>query len=105
MAKKVVPYSRPVIDKLSIKLTETYILTFVKDASTFIQTLIVKGCPESFLLLPGINALLLVKNLIKPVAWAISHHKDRNYEPVCHLEFWCRPFKLAKFHRNRRDSV
>ena len=43
MAKKVVPYSRPVIDKLSIKLTETYILTFVKDASTYIQTLIVKG--------------------------------------------------------------
>ena len=70
MAEKVVPYSRPVIDKLSIKLTETYILTFVNDASTYIQTLIVKGensCPESFLLLPVINALLLVKNLIKPV--------------------------------------
>ena len=43
MAKKVVPYSRPVIDKLSIKLTETYILAFVKDISTYIQTLIVKG--------------------------------------------------------------
>lgn len=43
MAKKVVPYSRPVIDKLSIKLTETYILAFVKDVSTYIQTLIVKG--------------------------------------------------------------
>ena len=43
MAKKVVPYSRPVIDKLSIKLTETYILELVKDVSTYIQTLIVKG--------------------------------------------------------------
>ena len=43
MAKKVVPYSRPVIDKLSIKLTETYILAFVEDVSTYIQTLIVKG--------------------------------------------------------------
>ena len=43
MAKKVVPYSRLVIDKLSIKLTETYILAFVKDVSTYIQTLIVKG--------------------------------------------------------------
>ena len=43
MAKKVVPYSRPVIDKLSIKLTETYILAFEKDVSTHIQTLIVKG--------------------------------------------------------------
>ena len=43
MAKKVVPYSRPVIDKLSIKLTETYILAFMKDVSTYIQTLIVKG--------------------------------------------------------------
>ena len=43
MAKKVVPYSRPVIDKLSIKLTETYILAFVKDVSTYIETLIVKG--------------------------------------------------------------
>ena len=43
MAKKVVPYSRPVIDKLSIKLTETYILAFVKDVSTYIQTPIVKG--------------------------------------------------------------
>ena len=43
MAKKVVPYSRPVIDKLSIKLTETYILAFLKDVSTYIQTLIVKG--------------------------------------------------------------
>ena len=43
MAKKVVQYPRPVIDKLSIKLTETYILTFVKDASTYIKTLIVKG--------------------------------------------------------------
>ena len=43
MAEKVVPYSRPVIDKLSIKLTETYILTFVNDVSTYIQTLIVKG--------------------------------------------------------------
>ena len=39
MAKKVVPYSRPVIDKLSIKLTETYILAFVKDVSIYIQTL------------------------------------------------------------------
>ena len=43
MAKKVVPYSRPVIGKLSIKLTETYILAFMKDVSTYIQTLIVKG--------------------------------------------------------------
>ena len=44
MAKKVVQYPSPVIDKLSIKLTETYILTFVKDASKkYIQTLIVKG--------------------------------------------------------------
>ena len=43
MAKKVVPYSRPVIDKLSIKLTETYILAFVKDVSTYIQTLKEKG--------------------------------------------------------------
>ena len=43
MAKKVVQYSRPVIDKLSIKLTKTYILAFVKDASTYIQTLKVKG--------------------------------------------------------------
>ena len=43
MAKKVVAYSRPVIDKLSIKLTETYILELVKDVSTYIQTLIVKG--------------------------------------------------------------
>ena len=42
MAKKVVPYSRPVIDKLSIKLTETYILAFVKDVSIYIQTLKVK---------------------------------------------------------------
>ena len=42
MAKKVVPYSRPVIDKLSIKLTETYILAFVKDVATYIQTLKVK---------------------------------------------------------------
>ena len=42
MAKKVVPYSRPVIDKLSIKLTETYILAFVKDVSTYIPTLVVK---------------------------------------------------------------
>ena len=42
MAKKVVPYSRPVIDKLSIKLTKTYILAFVKDVSTYIQTLMVK---------------------------------------------------------------
>ena len=43
MAKKVVPYSRPVIDKLSIKLTETYILASVKDVSTYVQTLIVKA--------------------------------------------------------------
>ena len=43
MAKKVVPYSRPVIDKLSIKLTETYVLAFIKDVSTYIQTLIAKG--------------------------------------------------------------
>ena len=43
MAKKVVPYSRPVIDRLSNKLTETYILAFVKDVSTYMQTLIVKG--------------------------------------------------------------
>ena len=43
MAKKVVPYSRPVIDKLSMKLTEPYILAFVKDVSTNTQTLIVKG--------------------------------------------------------------
>ena len=43
MAKKVVPYSRPVIDKLSIKLTETYILAFVKDVSTYRQILVVKG--------------------------------------------------------------
>ena len=35
MAKKVVSYSRPVIDKLSIKLTETYIVAFVKDVSTY----------------------------------------------------------------------
>ena len=35
MVKKVVPYS--------IKLTETYILAFVKDVSTYVQTLIVKG--------------------------------------------------------------
>ena len=37
------PYSRPVVDKLSTKLTETYILAFVKDVSTYIQTFIVKG--------------------------------------------------------------
>ena len=43
MAKKVVPYSRPVIDKLSIKLTETYILAFDNDVSIYIQTLKVKG--------------------------------------------------------------
>ena len=43
MAEKVVPYSRPVIDKLSIKLTEPYIIAFVKDVSTYIQTLIAKG--------------------------------------------------------------
>ena len=43
MAKKVVSYSRPVIDKLSIKLTETYIVAFVKDVSTYTQTLKVKG--------------------------------------------------------------
>ena len=43
MAKKVVPYSRPVIDKLSIKLTEIYILAFVKDVSTYIETVMVKG--------------------------------------------------------------
>ena len=43
MAKKVVPYSRPVIDKLSIKLTETYILAFIKHVSTYTQTLVVKG--------------------------------------------------------------
>ena len=49
------------------------------------------ACPESFLLLPIINALLLVKNVIKPVGWAISHQKDPNYEPVCHFEFWGRP--------------
>ena len=36
MAKKVVPFSRPVIDKLSIKLTETYILAFVNDVSIYI---------------------------------------------------------------------
>ena len=55
MAKKVVPYSRPVIDKLSIKLTETYILAFVNIYTIiyilytiiyiliYIQTLKVKG--------------------------------------------------------------
>ena len=43
MAKKVVPFSRPVIDKLSIKLTETYILAFVNDVSIYKQTLKVKG--------------------------------------------------------------
>ena len=43
MAKKVVPYSRLVIDKLSIKLTETYIFALVKDASRYVQTLMVKG--------------------------------------------------------------
>ena len=43
MAKKVVPNSRPVIDKLSIKLTETYIVALVKDVATYIQTFIVKG--------------------------------------------------------------
>ena len=43
MAKKVVPYSRPVIDNLAIKLTETYILAVVKDVSTYIQILMVKG--------------------------------------------------------------
>ena len=43
MAKKVVPYSRPVIDKLSIKLTETYILAFVNYVSIYIPTLKVKG--------------------------------------------------------------
>ena len=41
MARKVVSYSRPVIDKLLIKLTEAYILAFAKDVSTYIQTLIV----------------------------------------------------------------
>ena len=43
MAIKVVSYSRPVIDKLSIKLTETYIVAFAKDVSIYIQTLKVKG--------------------------------------------------------------
>ena len=43
MAKKVVPYSRLAIDKLSINLTETYILAFVRNASTYILILIVKG--------------------------------------------------------------
>ena len=43
MAKKVVPYTRSVIDKLSIKLTETYIVAFFKDVSTYTQTLKVKG--------------------------------------------------------------
>ena len=43
MAKKVVPYSRPVIDKMSIKLPESYILAFIKDVSTYTQTLAVKG--------------------------------------------------------------
>ena len=43
MAIKVVSYSRPVIDKLSIKLTETYIVAFVKDAQTYIQALKMKG--------------------------------------------------------------
>ena len=43
MAKKVVPYSRPVIDKLAIKFTETYVLAFVRDASTYILILIVQG--------------------------------------------------------------
>ena len=42
MAKKAVLYSRPVIDKLSNKLNETYILALVKDVSTYIQTLMVK---------------------------------------------------------------
>ena len=42
MAKKLVPYSRPVIDKLSIKLNETYILALVKDVSAYILTLMVK---------------------------------------------------------------
>jgi len=35
MAKKVVPYSRPVTYKLPIKLTETYILAFIKNVSTY----------------------------------------------------------------------
>ena len=43
MAKKVVSYSRPVIDNLLIKLTETYTLALIKDVSTYIQTFIVKG--------------------------------------------------------------
>ena len=42
MAKKVLPYSGPVIDKLSMKLIETYILAFIKDISTYTQTLMVK---------------------------------------------------------------
>ena len=47
MAKKVVPNSRPVIDKLSIKLTETYILASVKDVSTYSQTCINPLTPSS----------------------------------------------------------
>ena len=43
--------------------------------------------------MPAINALLLVKNVVKPVGWAISYHKDPNYDPVCHFEFWGRPIK------------
>ena len=66
MVKKVVPYSRPVIDKPS----NLHPFVFTKDVLTYVKTLIVKGekqlswDPESFLLLPVINVLLLVKDLI-----------------------------------------
>lgn len=43
---------------------------------------------ESFLLLPFVEALFLVKNLVNSVEWAISYLNVPNYEPVCLFEFW-----------------
>ena len=55
------------------------------------------ACPESFLLLPVINALLLVKNVIKPVGWAISHQKIQTMNQFVILSFEVDPLNWPSF--------
>ena len=45
------------------------------------------------------------KGVINWGGWPISPLKDPKHKPVCLFQFWDRPFKLAKFHENRRDGM
>ena len=41
----------------------------------------------------------------KSRGWPISPLKEPKHKPVCLFQFWGRPFKVAKFHGNRRDGM